>query len=918
MYLTRLTWLLPLLVACQNAGSDNNNGGTTPAPPGISTPASQWSNPVTWGGTLPSATSSVTIPANQRVVLDADVKVKNLTVLGTLEFARKDLKLESDFIAVRGALRIGDALNPFKQKATVTLTGSSVENTMNMGSRGILVMGGRLEVYGVAPNKAWTKLSDHASANSSQLKLLDNVDWKSGDKIAIAPTDFYNGHSMNTPETEALEVSAVTGDTLSLKTPLGKARWGKLQYATETGMSLSQGAIDLPPTTGRDTYGSSIPTVLDERAEVANLTRNIVIQSADDAAWQQDGFGAQVMVMDRASNVQISGVELRRMGQAGKFGRYPIHFHNLSYDSSGKELGDVNYAVKNSVVWNSSQRCVVIHGSNGITLKDNICYDIKGHAIFMEDAVERRNVIEGNLVLKVREPNKAQALLKHEIGASFGGTSSGFWIVNPDNTLRGNVAADIVGHGYWLAFPKSTLGVNNKVKLDAYVDDKGVTVGSRPDRMPFGVFENNTAHSIQDNGVFIDAVPTDARDANGNVAGETEGNKYIPMDGGKDWGYDFDKWQRFTLKGVTVFKTGAYWGGGGGIWNRNSNPNFLEWVSADHQGNSFAGAGDNGLIARSLVIGKSLNASVPRQSTQPLAALASYHSTFDMTQNVILEFPFVESNNDPAGAFMTGDYYITPVDKGLKRNPDNKLINASPGRRVQPFLNENWTLAGALWDANGYWGPAGNYWVYDQAFFTSGTTCQTVQPAGKNGSSCAGPYYGVGDYYTNFDTNRYSFKHPIEVTRVSANGSSLGVWSVGDGNTAPKLGNMRHFAALKGGRYILRFPQRNGSGGYEIPTLFSGRVDNFLSSSDSMLLGVAFAGNQTPIISLEGTEKREISTVGADLTAVQNDATGKTYWQDKVGNLIWIKLVGGFKPYTGNPDPNANENLYQSMRLEIK
>lgn len=115
--LERLCWLLPLLVACQNAGSDGNGGGTPAPPPDIGTPAAAWSNPATWGGALPSATSSVTIPANQRVVLDASVKVKNLTVLGTLEFARKDLTLEADFIAVRGALRIGDSLNPFTAKS---------------------------------------------------------------------------------------------------------------------------------------------------------------------------------------------------------------------------------------------------------------------------------------------------------------------------------------------------------------------------------------------------------------------------------------------------------------------------------------------------------------------------------------------------------------------------------------------------------------------------------------------------------------------------------------------------------------------------------------------------------------------------------------------------------------------------------
>ena len=901
--LARLFLLLPLLVACQSAGSDGNSGGTpapppdigTPAlPPDIGTPTAAWSNPATWGGALPSETSSVTIPANQHVVLDTNVKVKNLTVLGTLEFARKDLSLEADFIAVRGALRIGDLVNPFAQKATITLTGPSTENTMNMGSRGILVMGGRLELYGATPNKVWTKLSDNASANSSQLKLLDNVDWKPGDQLAIAPTDFYNGDIMNTPETERLEVSSVAGDTLNLKAPLGKARWGKLQYATENGVSLTPGRVSLPPTTGRDTYGNTIPTVLDERAEVANLTRNIVIQSADDAAWQQDGFGAQVMVMDRSSSLQLNGVELRRMGQAGKFGRYPIHFHNLSYDQGGAELGDVNYAVKNSVVWNSSQRCMVIHGSNGVTLQNNICYDIKGHAIFMEDAVERRNVLEGNLVLKVREPNKAQALLKHESGAE-AGTASGFWITNPDNTLRGNAVADVVGHGYWLAFPTKTLGTNAQVS---------VKTGVRPDHQPFGVFENNVAHSVGRNGVHLDDPPKDS------TVGETESNKYIPMQGGLDVGYDFSKWERFTLKNVTVYKTN------GGLWNRNSYPNFLEWVSADHQGDSFAGAGSDGLIARSLVIGTSLNVGVPRQTTQPLAALASYHSTFDMTQNVLLEFPFVEGpNNDAAGVFLTRDYYITPVDKGLKRNPDNKLIHSSPGRRVQPSLNENWTLAGALWDANGYWGPAGNYWVYDQPFFTTDTTCQTVAPAGKNGSSCAGPYYGVVGFRADFSQGE--FLTPLEVTRVREDGSSIGVWSVGDGKTAPKLGNMRHFAGVKNGRYILRFP--NPSGGYLVPKSFEARVTNVLSQSDSMLMGVSFTGSADVQSASLATYDQRTLKAGPSLSAVQGDSSGETYYQDKAAQLVWVKLQGGLKPNPyWTPEVNSDDQMYQPMILTIK
>ena len=529
--------------------------------------------------------------------------------------------------------------------------------------------------------------------------------------------------------------------------------------------------------------------------------------------------------------------------------------------------------------------------------------------MFLEDAVERRNTFDHNLILKVRQPVKPLLLneaLNHE-----GGSSSGFWLTNPDNIVRGNVVADGISHGFWLAYPNKALGVNKNVSLNG--------IHAQPINLPFGVFEDNTAHTVSDNGMHIDNGPTSSD------IGDTEGAKYIPtQNGALD---DYQHRLRFTIARVTVYKTGNYYGGGGGIWNRNSNPDFLEWVSADHSGDWFAGAGDLGLITQSLIIGESLNNATKHYHNHPNAAIASYHSTFDITKNIIMNFPFIEgSENEASGAFKTGDYYITAVDKGLVRNPNNTLINTSAGRRVQPFLSENWTLAGALWDAHGYWGPKGNYWVYNNPFLTTGTTCVDVAPAGKNGKSCAGPYYGIGDYLTDFDTQRYGFKAPIEVTRYDAPGSSIGTWSVGDGNTAPKLGNMRHFAALKNARYVLRFP------GHDKPKDFSASLTNFLFSNDSTILGVAFDGalNATAYLGNRDAPRdwdlthpesfhnqARFMTAGANLNAVVNDISGKTFWQDKTGNVVWVKLLGGLT----QPDPNANPfsdaALYQTMELVI-
>jgi hypothetical protein len=908
------------LLAFALIGCQNKDTVIIPPDPEPSV-ASLWSDAATWGGAVPSASNEVVIPAGKRIVLDVDATVKNITVLGTLELKDTNLNLSTDYISVRGVFRAGSAIKPFSSKAVISLKGTNTENIMNMGSRGILVMGGKLELIGVKPSLAWTKLSDHGAVGTTNLSLLESTGWKANDQIVIAPTDFYNdGTFQKAPETELLEVQSATGSSLALKNALLGARWGKLQYATDSGMSLNQGTITLPSTSGRNTGGTTIPTVLDERAEVGNLTRSIVIQAADDALWKEQGFGAQVMVMGADSTATLEGVELRRVGQAGKFGRYPVHFHNQSYDATGKELADSSSSLKFSSIWNSAQRCVVIHGTNGVKVQNNICYDIRGHAIFLEDAVERRNLLENNLVLKVRHPffgdtapsscpmqmvygtsERNCALLEHERRDN---QPSGFWLVNPDNIVRGNAVADSAGHGFWLAFPTRVMGSNKLVSLNG--------INAKPFNLPFGVFENNVAHSLSENGVHIDSVPKNSE------TGELEGNKYQPTIDGSN--YDYTNAKRFTIARVTTYKTGNYAGGGGGIWNRNTVPNFVEWVSADHIGGWFAGAGDNGLVARNLIIGRSLNTSIAAFSQRPIAALASYHSTFDMTQNIIMNFPFVETpDNEASGVFITSDYYITAVDKGLQRNPDNKLINAHPGRRVQPFTDENWTLAGALWDANGYWGTAGNYWVYDQPFFTFGRTCTAVAPSGKNGVSCPGTYYSIENYLTDFDTSRYAFMHPIEATRVDTNNNPIDVWSVGDGNTAPKLGNMRHFAAAKDGRFILRFPKRSGVG-YEIPKRFEASLGNFLTTNDQVLFAVAFDGTLNPNLTLStGGETRAININGTDLNAVEADSSGKTYFFDKGNNLIWMKLKGGLAANQyWTQEPTSNDQLYKPMRLEIK
>jgi hypothetical protein len=849
-----------------------------PPPPRVRpTTVGNWSDPATWGGRKPVAGETVTIPRNVVVVLDeSPPALGGLRIDGDLEFARRDLDLTAEYILVHGGVYVGTREAPFAHRATITLTGPRHQNIMGMGSRGILVMDGRVELYGVTPNVAWTRLADHADAGARTLALAQRVNWRASDQLALAPTDFYDPNA----STELVEANTVGGDRVELRTGIRHFRWGKLQHVTRTGMSLTPDPEFRPPSPGS-------PTVLDERAEVANLTRRIRVVGADDELFRRDGFGAHVMVMGRRSVFRLDGVELRRVGQSGLLGRYPIHFHMLSYDAAtGRDLGDVTHHVRNTSVWESENRCMVIHGTNGVTLQRNVCFDIKGHAYFFEDAVERRNHLENNIALKVRQPRPGVTLLAHE-RPTFQRGPTGYWLTNPDNVIRGNVGADTDGNGFWLAYPRRPLGLSRNVPI-------------RPEHLRFGVFDDNTAHTNRAPGINLDWVPIDD-------AGNVQANRYMPTADGEP---GYGRTLRAALRRITTYKNND-----GGLWNRIWAPDYEQWVSADNVGKFFAGSGEDGKISRSLVVGTSLNRRAPYPSEQPPVASASYHSQYDFFNNTVVNFPFVDGK--VSGAFAADDYYIRPVDLGTIRMPNNLLIASSPGWRMPPVLHENWTLAGALWDPHGYHGPRENFWVYDDPFLTAGRRCVVVAPAGKNGRSCEGPYYGVTSIETSGRVT-YQSRVPLDVTREDERGQALGRWTVGDGNLAPKLGNMRHFAAVPRGRYVVRFP------GIAVPRDVGFRVENAYRPGDEFVVAIPFDRGVQPRVYM--TSRESYFDAGPSEIALLREASSKdevlrapdaAFFRDVQGQLVWIKLRVASVAPSADADPKSDQTLYRRVYVRI-
>lgn len=390
--------------------------------------AQRWSAPATWGGKVPADGEQVLIPAGSVIVLDVPTaSLGGLVVQGTLLVSdRVPVTLTSRYVLVtgKGSFTAGAPAAPFGGRLRIALTGADpTQNIAGMGTKFVgTADGGRVAFFGRA-KRSWTRLDAHANKGQTRIVLAaDPNGWAVGDEIAIAPTDY------EPLQAETRRITAISGRTLTLDAALAFDHWGTVQ--TISGITV------------------------DQRAEVANLSRNITVSGETDSAGN---FGGHMMFM-AGSPATLSNVEVTRMGQLGAKGRYPVHFH-LNGDS-----GSAN-SVRNSVIHHTFQRGLVLHQSNGISVADNVIYDTVGMQYFLEDGVEVNNSFERNLGLLAREVPDDKSLSSELIDR--GDAEPGpervaiFWITNQHNVFRDNVAVGVQS-GWGFAFRASDVTPANR------------------------------------------------------------------------------------------------------------------------------------------------------------------------------------------------------------------------------------------------------------------------------------------------------------------------------------------------------------------------------------------------------------------------------------------------------------------------
>lgn len=401
----RAVWIAGLFFAFACGSGDSLEGGRSSGGDD-DRPGMPWSDPATWGGDVPGEGSTATIPRGSKVTLDRDVCVDTLTVEGELVFADKDVSLCARWILIHGdgRLRVGSASKPYLHRATITLVSGDVnENVHGMGTKFLGVMGGgRLEMYGEPQTAPWTKLAGAVSAGARTIEVLQADGWKVGDRIVIASS------TLEPNEAEVRTITAIEGTQITLDEPLAHARQGSL--STIEGRAV------------------------DTRVEIGRLTRNIVVEG--DETSDAERFGGHIMVMS-GGRANVDGIELRRMGQFDRLGRYPFHWH-LAGDVSGQYI-------KNSVVNVSYQRGIVVHSVQNALVENNIVYDSMGHNYIVETPDTIDNTFRANLAVKNRV-----ALHTHpELVPQNDSLVANYWITAARNTFEGNHAAGSESSGFW-------------------------------------------------------------------------------------------------------------------------------------------------------------------------------------------------------------------------------------------------------------------------------------------------------------------------------------------------------------------------------------------------------------------------------------------------------------------------------------
>lgn len=401
-----------------------------------------WSSPDTWDAKrVPKDDDRVLIGRKTRVLFDTDspVAIRYLQVAGILSFARdRSTTLNVGVITIQAteeyaetsfdchakveetkhesapgaqaALEVGTFEDPISHPHTARIRLHMLAGMDKKDGPAIVCCDGRMDFHGAVMNRTWLDLGKNAWPGDNSLVLSEAVTgWRVGDEVLLTGAKrSYASERRNNPNASSSEtrrISRIDGLTMHLDRPLAQEHLGEGEF----------------------------------RCEVANLSRNVIIESAD-----PKGVRGHTMYHRHCAG-GISYARFAHLGQEGLLGRYPIHYHLVGATMRGS-------SVIGAAIVDSHNRWVTIHGTHFLVVRDCVGYQSIGHGFFLEDATEVYNLLDRNLgVQAYRGKRLPQQVLPFDPN-----DGAAFWWSNGRNSLTRNTACENEEYGYRYDIQKST------------------------------------------------------------------------------------------------------------------------------------------------------------------------------------------------------------------------------------------------------------------------------------------------------------------------------------------------------------------------------------------------------------------------------------------------------------------------------
>lgn len=385
-----------------------------------------WSDPSTWhDGIVPANGSRVLIPIGVEVAVDKVLmpEIATIRVDGTLSFATQvntQLRVDTLIVSDAGSYVMGTSSNPIAADVTARLVitdNGVIDRTWDpFGiSRG-LITHGEVSIHGAAKTSSLAYNGSLATGSSSVMFSNTPVGWAIGDRIAIPSTTLEG-------EDEVRTIRLILGNR-----------------------------VFFDPLSQDHTIFS-----LDQTIHVANLTRNVVIESEGTEITRL----GHVMFMHNP-NVEIANAKFYKLGRTDKTqvindpdvdanwnlvpgtgtnprARYAVHFHRTGTSADGTPA-----TVSGSVVEDNGGWGYVNHSSN-VDFINNVSFNVLGSAFVTEVGDEIGSFV-GNLAIQTKSSGEGvEARLRAQ---DFGHGGDAFWFQGTGIRVVNNVAAHSEGHGF--------------------------------------------------------------------------------------------------------------------------------------------------------------------------------------------------------------------------------------------------------------------------------------------------------------------------------------------------------------------------------------------------------------------------------------------------------------------------------------